>query len=211
MVDKLYHSSKLILTILFFLIVFGAYQYSSLPKESDPDISLPVIYISLIHKGISPNDSERLLVKPIEKELKNIEGLKKISSNSYQGGGNVVLEFDAGFNSVKALSDTREKIYLIKNKLPEESEEPRIYEVNLSRFPVLAVAISGEVDNRILDKLAKRLKEDIETISEVLEVKTLGDNERLVEIVVNPRIVETYGLTNKEVISAISKTLPSFL
>ena len=206
MVNKLYHSSKLILTILFFLIVFGAYQYSSLPKESDPDISLPVIYISLIHKGISPNDSERLLVKPIEKELKNIEGLKKISSNSYQGGGNVVLEFDAGFNSVKALSDTREKIDLIKNKLPEESEEPRIYEVNLSRFPVLAVAISGEVDNRVLDKLAKRLKEDIETISEVLEVKTLGDNERLVEIIVNPRIVETYGLTNKEVISAISKS-----
>ena len=95
---------------------------------------------------------------------------------------------------------------MIKNKLPEESEEPRIFEVNLSRFPVLAVAISGEVDNRILDKLAKRLKEDIETISEVLEVKTLGDNERLVEIVVNPRIVETYGLTNKEVISAISKS-----
>ena len=206
MVDKLFHSSKLILTILFFLIIFGAYQYSTLPKESDPDISLPVIYISLIHEGISPNDSERLLVKPIEKELKNIEGLKKISSNSYQGGGNVVLEFDAGFNSVKALSDTREKIDLIKNKLPEESEEPRIYEVNLSRFPVLAVAISGEVDNRVLDKLAKRLKEDIETISEVLEVKTLGDNERLVEIIVNPRIVETYGLTNKEVISAISKS-----
>ena len=77
MVDKLFHSSKLILTILFFLIIFGAYQYSTLPKESDPDISLPVIYISLIHKGISPNDSERLLVKPIEKELKNIEGLKK--------------------------------------------------------------------------------------------------------------------------------------
>ena len=95
---------------------------------------------------------------------------------------------------------------MIKNKLPDESEEPRIFEVNLSRFPVLAVAISGEVDNRILDKLAKRLKEDIETISEVLEVKTLGDNERLVEIVVNPRIVETYGLTNKEVISAISKS-----
>ena len=206
MVDKLFHSSKLILTILFFLIIFGAYQYSTLPKESDPDISLPVIYISLIHKGISPNDSERLLVKPIEKELKNIEGLKKISSNSYQGGGNVVLEFDAGFNSVKALSDTREKIDLIKNKLPEESEEPRIFEVNLSRFPVLAVAISGEVDNRVLDKLAKRLKEDIETISEVLEVKTLGDNERLVEIIVNPRVVETYGLTNKEVISAISKS-----
>tara|TARA_B100000287_G_scaffold435613_1_gene504923 strand:- start:2939 stop:6028 length:3090 start_codon:yes stop_codon:yes gene_type:complete len=206
MFNKLFSSSKLIITILFFLIIFGTYQYNSLPKESDPDISLPVIYISLIHKGISPNDSERILVKPIEKELKNIEGLKKISSNSYQGGGNIILEFDAGFNSIKALADTREKIDLIKNKLPEDAEEPRIFEVNLSRFPVLAVAISGDIDNRILDKLAKRLKDDIETISEVLEVKTLGDNERLVEIIVNPRIVETYGLTNKDVISAISKS-----
>ena len=206
MFNKLLKSSKLILTILIFLIVFGFYQYNTLPKESDPDISLPVIYISLAHKGISPEDSERLLVKPVEKELKNIEGLKKITSTSYQGGGNVVLEFDAGFNSEKALSDTREKVDLIKNKLPNDSEEPRIFEVNLSRFPVLAIAISGEVDIRTLDIIAKKLKEDIETISEVLEVKALGKNERIIEIIVNPRIVETYGLTNKDVISSIAKS-----
>ena len=78
MFNKLLNFSKLILTILFFLISFGFYQYNTLPKESDPDISLPVIYISLSHKGISPGDSERILVKPVEKELKNIEGLKKL-------------------------------------------------------------------------------------------------------------------------------------
>ena len=206
MLNKFLKSSKLILTILFFFIVFGLYQYNTLPKESDPDISLPVIYISLKHKGISPEDSERLLVKPIEKELKNIEGLKKISSTSFQGGGNVVLEFDAGFDSVKAMSDTREKVDLIKNKLPDDSEEPRIFEVNLSRFPVLAIGISGDVDNRTLNNITKRLKEDIETISEVLEVKALGENERIIEIIVNPRIVETYGLTNKDVISSIAKS-----
>ena len=72
MLNKFLKSSKLILTILFFFIIYGLYQYNTLPKESDPDISLPVIYISLTHKGISPEDSERLLVKPIEKELKNI-------------------------------------------------------------------------------------------------------------------------------------------
>ena len=206
MFSKFLKSSKLILTILFFFIVFGFYQYNTLPKESDPDISLPVIYILLAHKGISPEDSERLLVKPIEKELKNIEGLKKINSTAYQGGGNVVLEFDAGFDSEKAISDTREKVDLIKNKLPSDSEEPRILEVNLSRFPVLAIAISGEVDLRTLDIIAKKLKEDIETISEVLEVKALGENERIIEIIVNPRIVETYGLTNKDVISSIAKS-----
>ena len=206
MFNKFLKSSKLILTILFFFIVFGFYQYNTLPKESDPDISLPVIYILLAHKGISPEDSERLLVKPVEKELKNIEGLKKINSTAYQGGGNVVLEFDAGFDSEKAISDTREKVDMIKNKLPSDAEEPRILEVNLSRFPVLAIAISGEVDLRTLDIIAKKLKEDIETISEVLEVKALGENERIIEIIVNPRIVETYGLTNKDVISSIAKS-----
>jgi len=206
MFNKFLKSSKLILTILFFFIVFGLYQYNTLPKESDPDISLPVIYISLSHKGISPEDSERLLIKPVEKELKNIEGLKKITSTSYQGGGNVVLEFDAGFDSVKAMSDAREKVDLIKSKLPDDSEEPKILEVNLSRFPVLAIGISGDVDIRTLDRIAKRLKEEIETISEVLEVKALGENERIIEIIVNPRIVETYGLTNKDVISSIAKS-----
>ena len=186
--------------------MYELYKYISLPKESDPDISLPVTYVSLKHDGISASDSERLLIKPLEKELKNIEGLKKISSSSYQSGGNVVLEFDAGFNSEKALSDTRVKIDLIKNKLPQETDEPRVMEVNLSRFPVLAVAISGEVDERVLFKIAKALKNDIESISEVLEVKTLGERERLIEIIVNPRTVENYGLTNKDVLESIAKS-----
>ena len=86
MIDKILNSSKLLLTILFFLISFGLYLYNTLPRESDPDISLPVIYIAIAHKGISPVDSERLLIKPLEKELKNIEGLKKLSSNSFLGG-----------------------------------------------------------------------------------------------------------------------------
>ena len=206
MIDKILNSSKLLLTILFFLVTFGFYQYNTLPRESDPDISLPVIYVSIFHKGISPTDSERLLIKPLEKELKNIEGLQKISSNSFQSGGNIILEFDAGFNSEKALSDTRVKIDLIKNKLPKDTEEPKVMEVNLSRFPVLAVAISGEVDERILIKIAKSLKNNIESISEVLEVKTLGERERLIEIIVNPRIVENYGLTNRDVLESIAKS-----
>ena len=100
MIEKILNLRKLILTFLFFFIIFGFYKYVSLPKESDPDISLPVIYISFVHEGISATDSERLLIKPFEKELKNIEGVRKISSTSYLGGGNIVLEFDAGFNSV---------------------------------------------------------------------------------------------------------------
>ncbi len=206
MIEKLLSQRKLILTFLFFFITFGLYKYISLPKESDPDISLPIIYISLYHKGISPKDSERLLIKPFERELKNIEGVKKISSTAYLGGGNIVLEFDAGFNSDKALSDTRVKIDLTKNKLPDETEEPKATEVNLSRFPVLAVAISGNLEDRVIQKYSKYLKKKIESFSEVLEVTTLGESDREVKIIVNPDIVRNYGLTNKDVLASIAKS-----
>ena len=206
MIEKLLSQRKLILTFLFFFITFGMYKYISLPKESDPDISLPVIYISLSNKGISPKDSERLLIKPFERELKNIEGVKKISSTAYLGGGNIVLEFDAGFNSDKALSDTRVKIDLTKNKLPDETEEPKATEVNLSRFPVLAVAISGNLEDRVIQKYSKYLKRKIESFSEVLEVTTLGESEREVKIIVNPDIVRNYGLTDKDVLASIAKS-----
>ena len=100
MLEKILKSSKTILTIFVFIILFGTFSYINLPREADPDISLPVIYVSIFHQGISPKDSERLLVKTLEKELKNIEGIKKMSSTSYLNGGNIVLEFDAGFKSV---------------------------------------------------------------------------------------------------------------
>ena len=206
MIEKLLNQRKLILTFLFFFIFFGLYKYITLPKESDPDISLPVIYTTITHKGISPTDAERLLIKPFEKELKNIEGVKKISSTSYLGGGNIILEFDAGFDSNKALSETRVKIDITKSKLPEETEEPRATEINLSRFPVLAVAISGNVDDRIIQKYAKFLKRKIESFSEVLEVSTLGESDRQINIIVNPKIVENYGLTHKDVLSSIANS-----
>ena len=206
MIEKLLSQRKLILTFLFFFITFGMYKYISLPKESDPDISLPIIYISLFNQGISPKDSERLLIKPFERELKNIEGVKKISSTAFLGGGNIVLEFDAGFNSDKALSDTRVKIDLTKNKLPDETEEPKATEVNLSRFPVLAVAISGNLEDRVIQKYSKYLKRKIESFSEVLEVTTLGESEREVKIIVNPDIVRNYGLTDKDVLASIAKS-----
>ena len=206
MLEKILKSEKALLTILFFFICSGIFSYKSLPREADPDISIPVIYVSLFHQGISPEDSERLLVKPLEKELKKIEGVKKMSSTSYLGGGNVILEFDAGFESEKALNDVRVKVDLVKSKLPDETKEPIVSEINLSRFPVLAIAISGNMEKRALIKIAKFLKNKIESISEVLEVKTTGEDEREIEIIVDPRIVKSFGLTAKELLLTLKNS-----
>ena len=203
MLENILKSEKPLLTILFFFICFGVFSYNSLPREADPDISLPVIYISLYHQGISPEDSERLLTKPMEKELKSIEGIKKMSSTAFLGGGNIVLEFDAGFKAEKALNDTRVKVDLVKSKLPKDTKEPTVSEINLSRFPVLAVALSGNIEKRTLVKIAQELQNRIEGISEVLEVKITGKDEREIEVLVDPKTVKSFGLTAKEVLLSL--------
>ena len=128
--------SRSVLSMLFFILLAGVIAFISIPKESDPDINIPIIYVSLHHKGISPEDSERLLIRPLENELRNIAGVKEMRSTAYEGGGNIVLEFDAGFNADLALSDVREKVDLAKADLPEDTDEPTVHEVNLSAFPV---------------------------------------------------------------------------
>ena len=93
----------------------------TIPKESTPDVNIPIIYISLHQNGISAEDSERLLVKPIEDEVKTVEGVKEVRSTAYSGGGNVLLEFDAGFDSDQAMLDVRDKVDRAKGDLPDEA------------------------------------------------------------------------------------------
>jgi multidrug efflux pump subunit AcrB len=92
-----------------------------IPKESDPDINIPIINVRVTLEGVSPEDAERLLLRPLEVELRSIEGKKEMRSNAYQGGANVVLEFEAGFNVEKALRDVRDKVDRAKPELPAEA------------------------------------------------------------------------------------------
>ena len=203
--EKILKSTKTLLLLFSFIIIAGISSYTSLPREADPDISLPVIYVSLSHIGISPDDSERLLIKPMEKELKKIEGVKQMSTTSFLGGGNIILEFDAGFNPEKAINDVRVKVDNVKNKLPEETKEPKVLEVNLSRFPVLTVAISGKIEPRLLIEISKNISNKIEGLSEILDVKIIGEREREIEVLVDPVTVKAYGLTTNNVIESLRK------
>ena len=144
-IDYAINHSRVFMGVLFFILISGASTYISMPKESSPDVSIPIVYISLHQNGISPEDSERLLVKPIEDEVKTVEGVKEVRSTAYSGGGNVLLEFDAGFDSDQAMVDIREKVDRAKGDLPSEADEPTVNEVNISTFPIISISLSGEV------------------------------------------------------------------
>ena len=94
--------------ILALILITGAVSYVNIPKESDPDIDIPILYVSMNHEGISPEDAERLLVRPMEKELRSIEGVKEMRSTAAEGFASVLLEFEAGFNADQAAVDVRE-------------------------------------------------------------------------------------------------------
>lgn len=188
------------------LLIAGFYAYVTIPKESNPDINIPVIYVSMSHEGISPDDAERLLIRPVEQELTGIEGVKEMTATGYEGGANVVLEFTAGFDSDKALDDVRLAVDKAKPDLPDETEEPTVSEVNFSLFPALVVVLSGDMPERVLLKLAKDLQDKIEALPQVLEARIAGNREEVMEIVVDPNAVETYGLSGTEIVSFFQRS-----
>jgi multidrug efflux pump len=197
------NNARLTLSILVFLLVAGALAYQSVPKEAEPDVAIPMFYVSLVYQGISPEDSERLLLRPVETKLKTLKGLKEMRSAAFQGGGYVMVEFDPSTDLSDALIDTRNKVQDAKRDLPQQAEEPTVTEINISEFPVLVVTVSGNVPERVLIAAAKELRDRIEEVPGVLEGTIQGSRDELVEAIIDPVKLSSYGLQLDQLIQGI--------
>ncbi|MDP3898091.1 MAG: efflux RND transporter permease subunit [Mesorhizobium sp.] len=196
-------NARLTLSVLVFLVIAGALAYQSVPKEAEPDVAIPIMYVSLSYQGISPEDAERLLLRPVEAQLKSLKGLKEMRSNAFQGGANVIVEFDPSTNLGDALIDTRNKVQDAKRDLPAGVDEPTVNEVNISEFPVLVVTLSGDIPERVLTIAAKALRDKIEEVPGVLEGTIQGAREELVEAIIDPVKLSSYGLRLEQIIQGI--------
>ncbi len=194
LVETAIANARLTISVLLFLMLAGAMAYVSIPKEAEPDIQIPILYVSMGYSGISPEDSERLLLRPMETALKSISGIKKMTSTAYQGGGNVLIEFQAGADLSKALEDVRNKVAQARPELPDGADEPTVNEVNLSEFPILVITLSGDVPERVLATAARELRDRIEELPPVLEANLQGVRDDLVEVVIDPGKLASYGL-----------------
>lgn len=188
------------------LLILGGYAYMDIAKEAEPDITIPYIYISISHDGISPEDAERMLVRPMEAELKAIEGIKEMKASAQEGHASITLEFVAGFDPDDALADVRDKVSLAKAKLPEDTEEPTVHPITLAdENPVLSIALSGQVPERTLIQLARTLRDKLETLKEVLEVEIDGDRIDQLEVILDPLAMEAYGLDYQDIYTMVSR------
>jgi len=197
------HNARLTLSILAFFIVAGALSYLQIPKEAEPDVPIPIIYVSMMYQGISPEDSERLLLRPMETSLKGLEGVKEMRSAAYEGGGFVLIEFQAGYDFSNAIEDVRAKVADARRELPQAAEEPTVNEVNISEFPILVVTLAGDVPERVLTNAAKELRDRIEEVPGVLEGSLQGSRDDLVEVIVDPMKLSSYGIELNQLVSAI--------
>ncbi|MBZ0163481.1 MAG: efflux RND transporter permease subunit [Notoacmeibacter sp.] len=204
LVEYAIRNARLTISVLLFFLVAGSLAYVSIPKEAEPDVKIPIIYVSLAYQGISPEDSERLLLRPMETRIKTIAGIKEMKSAAYQGGGNVIVEFQAGADLDKALDDVRNKVSDAKRDLPQGADEPTVNEVNISEFPVLVVTLAGDVPERALTAAARELRDRIEEVPGVLDAALQGARDELVEVVIDPVKLSSYGLQLDQMIAAVN-------
>ena len=189
-----------------FLVIIGAgiVSYNAIPKESEPEIDIPFIYVEVTLEGVSPEDAERLLVRPLEQELRTLEAIKEMVSSGGENRATITLEFEADADVDKALTDVREKVDLAKAKLPTTAEEPRVMQVKFSRFdPMLVMLLGGDAPERALQGLAIKIKDEIAGLPGILEVNLVGVREELLEILIDPLALESYDLSPNDVLQFV--------
>ncbi|MBU3672983.1 MAG: efflux RND transporter permease subunit [Sinobacteraceae bacterium] len=206
LIRKAMGQNRAVLLSLAALILGGLATYVSMPKEFEPDVEMPFVNVRLMHIGISPEDAERLLLRPIEQQVRTLEGVKQISSLAYQDGANITLEFEAGRDTDLALADVRSAVDIAKSKLPGDTEEPVVSDFRIAQQqPILNLNVAGTIAERDLVELARKLKDKIELVPGVLEVSMTGAREEQLEVLIDPARLESYGLSQTEVLQVFQR------
>ena len=144
-VDWAASRARMVLAFIVLSLTAGTMAYISLPKEGEPDIEIPTLVISVPFQGISAADSETLLVRPMETELADLDGLDRMTSTAAEGYANVVLEFEFGWDKTQVMADVRDAMDSAEAEFPDGFEQYTLDEFNFSEFPIIIVNLCGPV------------------------------------------------------------------
>ena len=196
------------LSVYFLILIFclgGVGVYVSLPRESFPEVEIPLVVVYTIYPGVSPTDMETLVTRPIETELKAISGVKEIRSTTSEGLSSIEVEFNPEQDLETALANVRDKVDLAKPDLPVEAEDPRVVDVDFSQLPIMLVTLSGPVGVQQLTEVAEEMEEDFEAIPGVNQVTVVGGREREVHVQVDPKRLSYFELSLSDLVFAVAR------
>ncbi len=188
------------------ILIAGTYSYQTLPREDEPDITIPYVFVSTTYKGVSSSDIETSITIPIEKKLKGLKNVKSIRSVSAEGESSINIEFIPKTDIEEVLQKVKDKVDEAKRDLPADLEDdPSVYEVNLSEMPIVVYSLNGDCGIANLKRIADDLEDDIESVPGVLEVDVTGGSEREIIIEIDPKKLAYYHIP----ITAFSEVVPS--
>ncbi|NBB77797.1 MAG: AcrB/AcrD/AcrF family protein, partial [Bacteroidetes bacterium] len=201
-----------VLVLVALIAILGIQSYLNIPKEAQPDITIPNIIVITTYPGVSPVDMENLVTRKLEEEIATISDIKEMSSTTLEGYSSINVEFNTDVNIDEALQKVREKVDLAKPELPTDAEDPIIQEINLSEFPIMQVNVSGAYGLDDLKTVAEDLQDRLEMIPQVLEIELAGGVEKEVQVDVDLPLLKYYGIAMGDIILAIQNenvTIPA--
>ncbi|TJZ93936.1 efflux RND transporter permease subunit [Paracoccus gahaiensis] len=195
--------ARTVILIMIALIGAGAMAYVTIPKESMPEVDIPIFIVNVTYSGVSAEDAATLLAEPIERQVNALDGLRRMETVASEGFASVTLEFEPGFDQDSALQSVKDAVDDASPDIPPEADGPFVREIDMATFPILTVALSGQVPERELIRLGRALSDRIETVSGVLQADLTGEREDQLEILIDPLALETYGISPGELSQAV--------
>jgi multidrug efflux pump subunit AcrB len=192
--------------LVFIIAVFGMINYYTIPKEQIPEIVIPMININSIYPGTSPSDMENLVTRPLEKNLKSISGVKKITSRSVQDFSAIIVEFNTGIEIKDAKQRVKDAVDKTKKDLPTDPSfiEPSVMEIDLSEIPIQYINLSGDIPLDRLKKYADDMQDRIEGLKEITRVEIGGALTREIQIDIDMYKMKAASLTFRDVEQAVN-------
>ncbi|MFX0540965.1 efflux RND transporter permease subunit [Roseovarius sp. S4756] len=203
-VDWAAQRARMVLAFIVLSLLAGGLAYTTLPKEGEPDIEIPALFVSVPFPGISAEDSEKLLVKVMETELSDLDGLKDMSSTAAENYAGVALEFEFGWDKSAIMADVRDAMSAAEAKFPDGAEKYSLNEINFSEFPIIIVNLTGDVPERTMAQVADDLQDRLESLEPILEAGIAGKRDELVEVLIDPLRLESYDVTAGDLLNAVS-------
>ena len=204
LIDGAIKRRKVVLAVTFLATLFGLAAYLTLPREADPNINYGYIFVQVVYPGVSPEDSERLLVRPLETELQSIEGVKEMNAQAVESAAIVLLQFEPGADPDHALNDVRAKVDQARGRFPPDALPPVIQQITAATDnPVITVIMHGTAPERTLYHEAQQLQRRLEALNGVLQVDLNGGREEMMEVTIDSVRMQTYGVTPGELAGLI--------
>lgn len=195
--------SVTIFVFMVILAVTGWRSYQALPREAQPDVTIPYVMVNVPYIGVSPEDIETLIIDELEEEFERLKDVEEIRSTAADGMAMITIEFKAGVDMDTALSNVRERVDLAKPELPDDAEDPIITEISFSDFPIMNITLSGDIDLVELKRVATLLKDDVNRVKGILDARIIGGLEREIRVEGDPDLLAYYNVSFDELIDAI--------